>query len=71
MKHSVYSNNPHTTDDLKMAITEHIPNVDRTILNTVLTQISVSINVWRLAGYTVNNTCNFLYCNYQVHRNFI
>jgi hypothetical protein len=30
-----YSNNPHTTDDLKMAITEHIRNVDRAILNTV------------------------------------
>jgi len=28
-------NNPHTTDDLKMAITEHIRNVDRAILNTV------------------------------------
>ena len=32
---SVYSNNPHTTDDLKMAITEHIRTVDRAILNTV------------------------------------
>jgi hypothetical protein len=27
--------NPHTTDDLKMAITEYIRNVDRAILNTV------------------------------------
>jgi hypothetical protein len=35
MKKSVYSNNPHTTDDLKMAITEYIRNVDRVILNTV------------------------------------
>jgi len=33
--HSVYSNNPHAIDDLKMAITEHIRNVDRAILNTV------------------------------------
>ena len=32
---SVYSNNPHTIDDLKMAVTEHIRNVDRAILNTV------------------------------------
>jgi hypothetical protein len=32
---SVFSNNPHTIDDLKMAITEHIRNVDRPILNTV------------------------------------
>jgi len=35
MKNSVYSNNPHTIDDLKMAITEYIWNVDRAILNTV------------------------------------
>jgi hypothetical protein len=36
MKYSLYSNNPHTIDDLKMAITEYIWNVDRAILNTVL-----------------------------------
>jgi hypothetical protein len=35
MKNSVYSNNPHTIDDLKMAIIEYIRNVDRAILNTV------------------------------------
>jgi hypothetical protein len=28
----------------------------------------MSINVWRLAGDTLNITCNFLYCNHQVHR---
>jgi len=28
-------NNPHTIDDLKMAITEYIRNVGRVILNTV------------------------------------
>ena len=33
------------------------------------TQFGVSINVWRLAGNTLNITCNFLYCNHQVHRN--
>jgi len=27
--------NPHTNDDLKMAITEYIQNVDHAILNTV------------------------------------
>jgi len=70
MKHSLYSNNPHTIDDLKMVITEHIPNVDRAILNTVLTQFGVSINVWRLEKDTVNITCKLLYCNYQVHRDF-
>jgi hypothetical protein len=35
MKNSVYSNNPHTTDDLKMAITGYIRNVDHAILNMV------------------------------------
>jgi hypothetical protein len=29
-------NNPHTIDELKMAITEYIQNVDRAILNTVI-----------------------------------
>jgi hypothetical protein len=28
-------NNPHTIDDLKMVITEHIRNVYRAVLNTV------------------------------------
>jgi hypothetical protein len=31
----------------------------------------VSINVWRLAGGTSNIACNFLYCNHQVHRDFL
>jgi hypothetical protein len=35
MKSSVYSNNPHTVDELKMAITEYIQSVDRAISNTV------------------------------------
>jgi hypothetical protein len=35
------------------------------------TQFSVSINVWRLARDTLNITCNFLYCNYHVHRDFL
>jgi hypothetical protein len=34
------------------------------------TQFGVSINVWRLAGDTLNITCKFLYCNHQVHRDF-
>ena len=29
------TNNPHTTDELKMAITEYIRIVDRAVLNTV------------------------------------
>ena len=32
---SVYSNNPHTNDELKTAITEYIQNVDHAMLNTV------------------------------------
>jgi len=35
MKNSVYSKNPHAVDELKMAITEYIRNVDRAILNAV------------------------------------
>ena len=35
------------------------------------TQFGVSINVWRLAGDHLNITCNFLYCNHQVHRDFL
>jgi hypothetical protein len=34
-------------------------------------QFGVSINVWRLAGDNLNITCNFLYCNHQVHREFL
>jgi hypothetical protein len=43
MKNSVYSNNPHTTNDLKMAITEYIQYVDHAILNTVFKN-----TVWRV-----------------------
>jgi hypothetical protein len=35
------------------------------------TQFGVSTNVWRLAGDTLNITCNFLYCNHQVHRDVL
>jgi hypothetical protein len=35
------------------------------------TQCGVSINVWRVVGDTLNITCNFLYCNHQVHRDFL
>jgi hypothetical protein len=44
MKNSVYSSNPHTTDDLKMAITEYIWNVDRTIPNTVFEDRVLRVN---------------------------
>jgi hypothetical protein len=35
------------------------------------TQFGLSISVWRLAEDTLNITCNFLYCNHQVHRDFL
>jgi len=35
------------------------------------THFCVSINVWRLSGDTLNITCNFLYCNHQVQRDFL
>jgi hypothetical protein len=35
------------------------------------TQFGVSINVWRLARDTLTITCNFLYCNHQVRRDFL
>jgi hypothetical protein len=71
MKNSVYSKNPHTLDDMKIIITEHFRNVDRPIQNTVSrTQFGMSINVSRLAGDSLNVTCNFLYCNYHVDIDF-
>ena len=35
------------------------------------TQFGVSINVCRLEGETLNISCNFLYCNHQVHKDFL
>ena len=37
------TNNPHTTDDLKMAVTDYIRNVERATLNTVFEN-----TVWRV-----------------------
>jgi len=75
MKNSVYSNDPHTIDELKMAITEYIQYVDHAILNMVfentVQHVNECLNVWRLAGDTLNITCSFLYCNHQVHRDFL
>jgi hypothetical protein len=44
IKNSMYSNNPHTTDDVKMAITEYICNVDCAILNTVFKNTVQHVN---------------------------
>jgi hypothetical protein len=46
----VYSNKPHTIDDLKTAITEHIRNVDRAILNTVFANTIRSVNKCLVTG---------------------
>jgi hypothetical protein len=40
----MYSNNPHKTDDLKMAVTEYNQNVDRAILNTVFENTDRHVN---------------------------
>jgi hypothetical protein len=50
MKNSVYSNNPHTVDDLKMAITEYIRNADRAVLNTVLENTVRLVNKCLVTG---------------------
>jgi hypothetical protein len=50
MKNSVYSSNPHTVDDLKVAITEYIRNVDSSILNTVLENTVRRVNKCLEAG---------------------
>jgi hypothetical protein len=68
---TVYSKNPHTTDDLKMAITEYIRNVDRAMLNAVFENTVRRVTIClETAGDTLNITCNFLYCDHQVHRDF-
>jgi hypothetical protein len=43
-KNSVYLNSPHTIDDLKMAITEYIRNVDCAVLNTVFENTVSRVN---------------------------
>ena len=65
--------NPHTIDDLKMVITGYIRNVDRAILNTVFENTVRRVNkcLERLAGDILNIACCILYCNHQVHRDFL
>jgi len=50
MKNLVYSNNPHTIDELKMAITKYIQNVDRVILNTVFENTVRRVNKCQETG---------------------
>jgi hypothetical protein len=71
VQNSVYSNNPHTIDDLNMAITECIRNVGRAILNGLREHSLACRKCLETGGDTLNITCNFMYCNHQVHRNFL
>jgi hypothetical protein len=65
-------NNPHTTDESKMAVTEYIRNVDHAILNTVFENTVRRVNkCLETGGGTLNISCNFPYCNHQVNRGFL
>jgi hypothetical protein len=67
------TNNAHIIDELKMDIAEYIRNVDRAVLNTVFENRVRRVNkcLETGAGDTLNITCNFLYGNHQVHRDFL
>jgi hypothetical protein len=58
--------------DKKMAITEYIRNADRAILNTVFENTVRCVNKCiETGGGHFEHYCNFLYCNYQVHRDIL
>jgi len=66
------TNNPHTTDDLKMAITEYIRSVDRAIPNMVFENTVQRANkCLENGGGHFEHTCNVLCCNRQMHRDFL
>jgi hypothetical protein len=55
-----------------ITITEYIRNVYRAILNTVFENTVRRVNKYLEIGRgTLNITCNFLYFNHQVHRDFM
>jgi hypothetical protein len=55
-----------------MTITEYIRNVDRAILNTVFQNTVQRVNkCLETGGGHFDITCNFPYCNNQVHRDFL
>jgi hypothetical protein len=55
-----------------MAITEYIRNVDSATLNTVFKNTVRRINKFlETGGGHFEHYFNLLYCNYQVHRNFL
>jgi len=62
----------HKNDDLKMVITEYIRNLGRATLHTAFENTVRRVNkCLETGGDTLNITCKFLYCNYQVHRDFL
>jgi hypothetical protein len=71
MKNPMHSKNPHTVNDLKMAITEYIRNVDRAVLKTVFENTVRRVNKYLEIGEGhFDISCNFLHCFHQVHRSF-
>ena len=61
----------YTIDELKMAITKYIRNVDGAILNTVFENTVRRVNkCLETGGGHFEHYCNFLYCNHQVHGGF-
>jgi hypothetical protein len=55
-----------------MAVTEYIRNVDRVLLNTIFENTVRRVNKYlETGGGHLNITCNFLYCNHQVHRDVL
>jgi hypothetical protein len=54
--------NPHTIDDLKMAITEYTRNVYRAILNTVFENTVRRVNKCLETGGGAGGTLNIVFC---------
>jgi pantothenate kinase len=50
LENSVYSNNRHNINDLKMTITEYIRNMYRAVLNTVFENTVRRVNKWMETG---------------------
>jgi hypothetical protein len=76
-KNSVYSNNPHTIDDLKMAITEYIQNVDCAFLNMVFENTVRRVNKcletgkWTLWTSLVTFCIVIIRCTETVHQQLL
>ena len=74
IKRSVHLMNAVQKNTQKYSILNSFNHLTWTVLyrtRSSRTQLGMLINVWRLAGDTLNATCDFLYCNHQVHRYFL